>query len=69
MMNVETIKRKPGRPIGSTSPAMVEKKRHAKGLAEINPTLSMAAIARHVEVSEATVGKWFGEWNLKRWFC
>ena len=73
MMNVnEDTDYKPknrGRPKGSTSATMIEKRRRAKNLAEVNPTLSMAAIARHVEVSEATVSKWFGDWELRRWFC
>lgn len=46
---------------------MAELKEKALRLIRVNPTLSMAAVARHVEVSEATVSKWFDEEGLVRW--
>jgi transposase-like protein len=36
-------------------------------LIRVNPTLSMAAVARHFGVSEPTVSKWFDQAGLKRW--
>lgn len=46
---------------------MAELKEKALRLIRVNPTLSMAAVARHFEVAEATVSKWFDEAGLKRW--
>jgi transposase-like protein len=60
--------KKRGRPQGSTSEVMREKKRRAISLMEINPTLSMAQVARHFEVSEATISKWFKEANFRKWY-
>ena len=60
---------KRGRPKGKMNKGMAEKKRRARLLFEANPTLSMARVARHVEVSDTTVSKWYDEWALKRWFC
>jgi len=60
--------KKRGRPKGSTSEIMGEKKRRAISLMEINPTLSMAQVARHFEVSESTVSKWFKEANFRKWY-
>ena len=58
-------KTKQGRP---HTPEMAEKKRRAISLIEINPTLSIAQVARHFDVSESTVSKWFGEANFRKWF-
>ena len=44
-------------------------KEKALGLSEVNPTLSMAAIARHVGVTEATMQRWFTQARRVRWFC
>jgi AraC-like DNA-binding protein len=60
---------KRGRKPGQTSPEMAEKKRRAMNLIEVNPTLSMAAVARHVGVSECSVNRWFSQAGMKRWFC
>lgn len=59
---------KRGRPKGSTSEKMREKKRHALSLIAANPTLSMTVVAEHVGVSQPTVAKWFEENNLRRWY-
>lgn len=55
-----------GRPI---TKEMKEKKRRAISLMEINPTLSMAQVARHFDVSEGTVSRWYKEANFKKWFA
>jgi len=57
--------KKSGRP---HTPEMQEKKRRAISLIETNPTLSIARVAHHFDVSESTVSKWFGEANFRRWF-
>jgi len=41
----------------------------AMRLIQVNPTLSMARIARHVGVTEATMQRWFKQANLVRWFA
>lgn len=46
---------------------MAALKAKALRLIRVNPTLSMAAVARHVGVSEPTVSKWFDEAGLVRW--
>ena len=44
-------------PAGRGRPRDLDKRRHISQLASVNPTLSMAAIARHVGCSEALVAK------------
>jgi len=39
----------------------IEKRQHVYDLSDVNPTLSMAAIARHVGCSEGSVAKWLRE--------
>jgi hypothetical protein len=62
-------KRKRGRPKGSQTVEMQEKKRRAMNLIDVNPTLSAQRVADHVGVSQTTVLRWFEEAHLKRWFC
>lgn len=47
---------------------MEEKKRRAISLVEINPTLSIAQVARHFGVSERTAAKWFDEVDFRKWY-
>lgn len=42
-------------------------KARALSLIEVNPTLSITAVAEHVGVSPPTVSKWFEQAGLKRW--
>jgi transposase-like protein len=44
-------------------------KEKALSLISINPTMSMAAIARHFGVCEETVRNWFFQAGLKRWYA
>ena len=43
-------------------------KARAWELVGLNPSTSVARVARLAGVSVSTVHRWFEEWKLKRWF-
>ena len=46
---------------------MEEIRKKAIDLIEINPKLSIADVARHFGICEATVSKWFNKAGMKKW--
>jgi len=59
---------KRGRPKGSTSKGMAEKKRRAINLMELNPTRSIQQIADYAGVSYSTAAKWYNEADFRKYY-